>query len=195
MRKLLLRGGTTVAMCVAVLVAPTIVVASNTAGVKQIEVRDDCDPATFNVIGLGNICVGNGRTTFAKLADQVTRTGRAAQWRFIPDSAHIKLGDSFRATNSGGEAHSFTEVAKFGPSVIPDVNDLLGMHGATPNKECSDAFTAFNTGLTAVPPNNDPQLSTFMLPGQSFKDTPEEPATELYQCCIHPWMQAVVTVR
>ena len=193
MRKLLLRGGTTVAICLAVLIAPASAMASDRDDhrVKQIRIVDDCDPATFNSIGLGNICAGDGHTTFAQFANQVMTLGRAPKWHFSPDTVHIQLGDSFNATNHGGELHSFTEVKHFGPSVIPQVNDLLHMHGAQPNAECSAGFASFN----ADPAHNNPQLTTFILPGQSFTDTPDKPATELYQCCIHPWMQAVITIR
>ena len=88
-------------------------------------------------------------------------------------------------------ANSFTEVDHFGPSVIPQINDLLNMHGAQPNAACSAGFAKFN----ADPAHNNPQLTSFMLPGQSFTDAPGAPGTELYQCCIHPWMQAVITTR
>jgi hypothetical protein len=193
MRKLLLRGGATVAICLAVLVAPSSVMASDRDDprVKQIQIRDDCDPATFNAIGLGNICGGDGLTTFARFANQLMTTGRAPKWRFSPDTVHLELGDSFAATDRGGEVHSFTEVAHFGPSVIPQVNDLLHMPGAQPNAECSTGFAKLN----ADPAHNNPQLTSFVLPGQSFTDTPSAAGTELYQCCIHPWMQAVITIR
>jgi len=191
MRTLLLRGATTVAVCLAVLVGPTSVMASDRDEhrVRQIQIQGDCDPATFNVIGLGNICSGDGRTTFARFANQVMNTGRAPRWRFSPDTLHLELGDSFRATDRGGEVHSFTEVEHFGPSVIPQVNALLHMPNATPNAECSADVAKFD------PAHNNPQLTSFMLPGQSFTDTPDAAGTELYQCCIHPWMQATITIR
>ena len=193
MRKLLLRGGTTVAICLAVLVAPASAMASDRDDhrVKQIEIRDDCDPATFNAVGLGNICIGDGQTTFAKFANQLMRDGRAPKWRFSPDTVHIELGDSFKATNRGGEVHSFTEVEHFGASVIPQVNDLLNMHGAQPNAPCATGFAKLN----ADPVHNNPELTTFVLQGQSFTDTPDKAGTELYQCCIHPWMRAVISIR
>jgi len=193
MRKLLVQGGIPLAVCLAVLIAPSYAMASDRDDhrVKHIQIRDDCNPATFNNVGLGNICTGDGDTTFARFARQVMTLGRAPKWRFQPDRVHIELGDSFMATNRGGELHSFTEVEHFGPSVVPQVNDLLHMHGARPNAECSAAFGKFN----ADPAHNNPQLTTFVLPGQSFTDTPNKPATELYQCCIHPWMRAAITVR
>jgi hypothetical protein len=193
MRKLLVRGGLPLAVCFAVLVAPSYAMASDRDEhrVKHIQVRDDCDPETFNNVGLGNICGGDGNTTFARFAKQVMTLGRAPQWRFQPDRVHLKLGDSFTATNRGGELHSFTEVEHFGPSVVPQVNDLLHQHGAQPNSECSAAFAKFN----ANPTHNDPQATSFMLPGQTFRDTPDAPVTELYQCCIHPWMRAAITTR
>lgn len=191
MRKLLVRGAIPVAVCFAVLIAPSYAMASDRDDhrVKHIQIRDDCDPATFNSIGLGNICSGDGDTTFARFAKQVMTLGRAPRWRFQPDRLHLEVGDSFIATNRGGELHSFTEVDHFGPSVVPQVNDLLHMHGAQPNAQCSGAFGKF------LQDPAHPQNTSFVLPGQSFTDTPGQPGTELYQCCIHPWMHAVITTR
>ena len=35
----------------------------------------------------------------------------------------------------------------------------------------------------------------FIPPGGSHSDTPSGAGTENYQCCIHPWMRAVVSIR
>ena len=32
-------------------------------------------------------------------------------------------------------------------------------------------------------------------PGGTYSDEVEETGTELYQCCIHPWMRTTVTAR
>jgi plastocyanin len=183
-----------VAATTAATFAPTYAIASDRDDhrVKQIQIRDDCDPDTFNAAGLGKICIGDGDTTFQQFARQLMTLGRAPKWRFSPDKVHIELGDSFKATNRGGELHSFTEVKQFGASVIPQVNDLLGQHGAQPNQECA---TAVGKVPMTNPGTNNPEATTFTFPGQSFTDTPAEPGTELYQCCIHPWMQAVITIR
>ena len=37
--------------------------------------------------------------------------------------------------------------------------------------------------------------STMIASGSSQTDELDEPGTELYQCCIHPWMRTTVTVR
>lgn len=39
------------------------------------------------------------------------------------------------------------------------------------------------------------RTSTLIAAGGSQTDELDEPGTELYQCCIHPWMRATVTVR
>ena len=95
------------------------------------------------------------------------------------------MGDAFVATNHGGELHSFQEVAKFGGGIVPRLNDLSGSGPTVP--ECAAA------AATIGQPG-----SSFVAPGQSFTDTegPDDVGHPvLYQCCIHPWMHAVVTVR
>jgi hypothetical protein len=37
--------------------------------------------------------------------------------------------------------------------------------------------------------------TAFIAPGGTGHDEVEEPGTELYQCCIHPWMRTVVHGR
>jgi hypothetical protein len=35
----------------------------------------------------------------------------------------------------------------------------------------------------------------FVPPGGTYTDEVEEEGSELYQCCIHPWMRTVMTAR
>jgi hypothetical protein len=60
--------------------------------------------------------------------------------------------------------------------IIPDLNLLAGVPVQAP--EC-----------LALAPGD------FVPPGGFATDDVEEEGTELYQCCIHPWMRAVVTAR
>jgi hypothetical protein len=189
--KLPLSGGLLLSVCLAVLITPTFVMASGPEQVRtfQVRIQDNCDPATFNLPppnGAGSgTCIGLGSTTFVHFLDELTRLQRAPQWHFSPDSLHMRVGDSFVATNQGGELHSFTEVDAFGGGIIPLLNDL-SKSGATVPECAAAAATIGQPG------------SSFVFPGQSFTDT--EGLTDvghpvLYQCCIHPWMHDVITVR
>jgi len=35
----------------------------------------------------------------------------------------------------------------------------------------------------------------FVPPGGTHREVVDEAGTELYECCLHPWMRAVVTAR
>ncbi|HEX7981753.1 MAG TPA: hypothetical protein VF461_24310 [Gemmatimonadaceae bacterium] len=99
------------------------------------------------------------------------------EWRFSPLNLDIKLGDSFSATNVGGETHTFTEVEHFGGGIVPLLNHLSGNFHIAP--ECA-ALTAHDF----IPHG-----------GSSPPDTPDEVGVENYQCCIHPWMRMTVTIH
>jgi hypothetical protein len=184
-------GGIPLAVCLAVMLTPTYALASNhdAADVFKVQIRDDCDPATFNLppprgVGPGT-CVGNGDVTFARFLDQVGKLKRAPEWRFSPAKLNMRAGDTFVATNKGGELHSFTELEKFGGGIVPFLNDLAGSGATVP--ECGAA------AATIGQPG-----SSFVFPGQSFTEIEgpnPTPRTDLYQCCIHPWMHAAITVR
>jgi plastocyanin len=152
--------------------------ASAASATRQVQVLDDCDPATFNAaIGPGT-CVKDGGTTFQAFIGQLVAQGRAPAWRFAPAQLHLDAGGRLQAHNRGGEEHTLTEVANFGGGCIQGLNDLLGL---TPVAECAGfpggAFTA-----TLVPPGGT--VTTVALP----------PGVHRYECLIHPWMQTTVTV-
>jgi hypothetical protein len=171
------------------MVTPTY--ASSAPAPVTIQIKDQCNPATFNAaIGPGT-CVGNGIVTFQQFVNELMTNQRAPQWQFAPSQRLLRLGPSgtapVTATNNGGELHSFTEVEKFGGGVIPLLNKLSNSGETVP--QCSAAFAALNAGK----PN-----SSFVFPGQSFTDIEDSsnlPQPVLYQCCIHPWMHEVITVE
>jgi hypothetical protein len=72
--------------------------------------------------------------------------------------------------------HTFTEVEAFGGGFVPELNALSG--NPVPAPEC-----------LALDPDD------FVPPGGTYSDEVEEPGTERYQCCIHPWMRATVSAR
>jgi len=173
-----------ITMAIGLSVAIVGVAASLTAGpsTKVVQVRDDCDPATFNADppdgpGLGHICDGNGGTTFGDFIDELTATQVARKWRFNPDE--VSQPRNLIAHNRGGETHTFTPVAEFGGGIVPLLNDLSGTPVVAP--ECADQAT-FNA--TAIPAGGD--SNEFVLRrGQTAK----------FQCCIHPWMRTTVRGR
>ena len=146
---------------------------------QVVQVRDDCDPATFNAgppdgPGLGHICDGDGGTTFGDFIAELQATQQAEEWRFNPD--RMSEPRNIVAHNRGGEAHSFTKVAKFGGGQVPGLNALSGNPVLAP--EC------FLPGVGA----------TFMGPGQDVK-VDGVAGGDKYQCCIHPWMRTTVRAR
>ena len=124
----------TVAGLAALLVLSPAVGASAASTTRQVQVLDDCDPASFNAaIGPGT-CVKDGTTTFSEFIAQLQAQGRAPAWRFAPGQLTLDAGGTLQAHNRGGEDHTFTEVASFGGGCIAALNDLLGL---TPVPECA----------------------------------------------------------
>src|SRR5215510_7058303 len=79
----------------------------------RIALVDNCDPNTFP----GGLCVTLPRSsdvTFAEFLAQLfsplikTVVGHPS-WRFEPSYLDLRAGQTLRITNSGGEAHTFTE--------------------------------------------------------------------------------------
>lgn len=147
-----------------------------------VQVRDDCDPATFNSgppagPGLGTICDENfdGDTTFTEFIDEVTAEQSAEKWRFNPD----KLDEprTLVPRNRGGETHTFTKVAAFGGGIIPLLNNLSG--NPNPAAECLDA-AKFNASA---------------IPAGGSLDPIAAKSGDKFQCCIHPWMRTTVRRR
>ena len=142
----------------------------------RVSVQDQCDPATFNAALGSGACAKQGTMTFTAFNNELNATHQVAAWRFVPSAFTIKLGQSITATNDGGEKHTFTEVKAFGGGIVPSLNTASGNAQEAP--ECA--------ALSA----ND-----MIASGATFRsDVATDVGTELYQCCIHPWMRATVTV-
>lgn len=140
---------------------------------RAVTLRDDCDPATFNAALGANSCLrqdtGMPFNTFVALLTQNQSVG---PWKIDPDRVEADPGTVLTATNRGGETHTFTRVAAFGGGIVQLLNNLSG--NPTPAPECS------------------PRTLTFLAPGGSTQATVGNDGTELYQCCIHPWMRMEV---
>src|SRR4029079_14681667 len=142
---------------------------------KVVGIFDACDPTTF---GQNNVsCTRSGGVTFDQFIAQVTQNQKAGGWHFAPAELTVEVGEGFFALNRGGETHTFTEVEHFGGGIIPGLNVLSG--NPVEAEECKN--------LTGA---------DFLAPGQSSDlDVADDEGTELYQCCIHPWMRTVVDKR
>jgi hypothetical protein len=130
--------------------------------------------------GLGTICdvKFDGAVTFAEFIGLLP-PGHPA-WRNEPSWLEVGAEGKVKAINQGGEDHTFTEVAQFGGGYEPPLNAPLGL---TPVPECAGG------------PANPTVANSFLHPGERLRIEGLSPGTHLFQCCIHPWMRAVVTAR
>ena len=161
----------------------TAQVNSNDANVALV---DNCDPATFNAtVGPGTCATTPHRhdtpfqeflgLLFSPLAQNII--GHPA-WNFSPGYISVRAGQTVRATNAGGELHTFTEVTAFGGGVVPFLNGVGGPAGTAP--------------LDFAPACGG---AAFVAPGVTTQIKGLAPGVHKFQCCIHPWMRAVVDVE
>ena len=143
---------------------------------RIVNVMDACDSTTFNATVGPGTCVRAGGVRFAEFVSQIQKHGGAGAWHFAPPEIETTVGTTLLAVNRGGETHTFTEVEQFGGGIVPLLNDLSG--NPVPAPECLRL-----------------EADDFIPPSETYTDTVESPGTELYQCCIHPWMRTMVHVR
>jgi hypothetical protein len=176
----------------AVLATPTYAQSPTQPDLK-ILIQDKCDPATFNAAVGPGTCVGKGTITFPQFLSQVTQFHAATDWQYSPTTRQMSVGQSFVATNIGGEMHTFTEVDHFAGGFVPLLNTLSGQTSVA--QECNSDGVLLPNGLL----NPDPRaVASTVPPGGTFRDTegPNDVGHPvLYQCCIHPWMHETITVR
>ncbi|MBV9547314.1 MAG: hypothetical protein JOY61_23330 [Chloroflexi bacterium] len=176
MYRFVLGASLSLASLLAVAVAPAY--AADPIPHRIIFAVDACDSTTFNAAVGPGACVGRSGVPFNVFVKQVETLHQAPAWRFAPGIVVATTTDPIQVQNIGGEVHTFTEVAKFGGGFVPLLNQLGGFGPMVP--ECGE------------PPNPD---NHFLSPGEAFTFTEADPGTHLYQCCIHPWMHAALTIR
>jgi plastocyanin len=142
----------------------------------MVNMHDACEPDSFNAAAGPGTCVRNGGVLFDNSIAQLTANQFVGAWHFAPGVANARVGETFLASNTGGEVHTFTEVADFGGGIVPPLNQLSGNPNVAP--EC--------TALEA---------DDFVAPGQTYHETVDHAGTVKFQCCIHPWMRLVATVK
>jgi plastocyanin len=151
-----------------------------TGATGVVQLRDDCDPATFNAALGAGTCQRSGGTgtTLTEFTAELTATGRVAAWRIVPATLDLNGGARIAVVNTGGETHTYTEVQEFGGGVVANLNQLSGNPTVAP--ECLTPATFDSTTVRA----GETVLHAFHARG-----------VEKYQCCIHPWMRQTVVVR
>jgi plastocyanin len=169
-------------------IALTVLVVFWTMGVsdvaaERIRILDRCDPATFNATPAGALCNPDfdGGVTLDDFNELLTppAVGHPA-WRFNPPYLTLDPDERVRVTNRGGENHTFTEVPELEEGKNPfgggRVDALNAPFGFTPLPQC---------GADVAP---------VIRPGDSIQIKKLSEGTHYYQCCIHPWMRAIIQV-
>lgn len=144
---------------------------------RTLRMYDSCDPTTFNaVFNDPTICIKQGHVPFDRFIAELTQTQRAAQWRFAQQNVELTPGANVFALNEGGEVHTFTRVAQFGGGILPLLNTLSGNTTVAP--ECTTL-----------------EADDFVAPGALYTAELNTDAVQHFQCCIHPWMRADITLK
>lgn len=147
----------------------------------HVELRDDCDPASFNAALGAGACrhaTTSAGTTLSAFNAELNATQKVAAWQIAPATMTVHEGDELDVVNTGGETHTYTEVENFGGGVVPALNTASGNTTVAPECASSAKFD-----------------SSTVLSGQTVRHDFDERGTEKYQCCIHPWMRQTVTVN
>ena len=144
---------------------------------RQIAMRDDCDPNDPAWAPTGGCLLRHGDVSFAEFGTELSSPlslsviGHQA-WRNDPPYLEIKAGKSVKVRNRGGRTHTFTEVANFGGGKVP--NPALNK-GLSPAPECPASIDVPAGGRT----------ETARLAAGNHR----------FQCCIHPWMRALIKAK
>ena len=190
MRRLaLLVGGLVMLVGLSAIVArvTTAQVNSNDPNVAMV---DNCDPTTFNAAVGPGTCASTPHhhdTTFSEFIGLLLSPLAAniighPAWQFAPGYVSVRAGQTVRVTNAGGEGHTFTEVAAYGGGFVPLLN------GAVSPPAPAGTVPLVEAGACAAMPPVVAPGNTIQIKGLSH-------GMHKFQCCIHPWMRAVVDVE
>jgi plastocyanin len=164
-----------------------LVTSASTRSEREVRLRDDCDPASFNANRPGT-CVINGSTTLEEFNRELAEDGEVGSWKFNPDDFHVDRGEAIVLVNRGGVTHTFTKVRQFGGGFVARLNELS--RNPRPAPEC--ATVQPDGTLVATPPN----ATNIVVAGQKRAAGPRlGGGVHRFQCCIHPWMRSTMEVR
>ncbi len=169
------------------IISPT---ASDASSGKAVRMFDDCEASSFNTFVGPGTCVGDGETTFGEFIAELQRTQQAEEWRFTPEMLQVKSGRPVIVENRGGETHTFTLVNTFGGGFVLPLNGLSGNTMLAP--EC-----AKENSPGSLSPTGPGERSLFVSAGSkaAFQTAGLSRGTYKFQCCIHPWMRIILTVK
>jgi hypothetical protein len=172
-----------IAVWIAFAMTNTVTLVADGDDGTKMTLLDDCDPrigAGWNTATDATQCIrSEGSVTRAEfgafLASPLSLSvvGHPA-WRIAPTYLKPETGDRISVRNGGGRGHTFTEVADYGGGFIP--------------------VPALNMGLTEAP-ECVAAPSTVIAPGGRITLTGLAVGNHKFQCCIHPWMRALVKVE
>jgi hypothetical protein len=147
---------------------------------RVVAVLDDCDPSDPAWEAIGGCTLKHGEVTLEEFNELLSSplsqstVGHPA-WRNYPTYLLSKPETTVHVINLGGRLHTFTEVAAFGGGRVPGLNI-----GLTLTPEC------------VAPETVDP---TELPPGGHLHLRDLTAGDHLFQCCIHPWMRALIKVK
>jgi plastocyanin len=148
----------------------------------RIQILDQCDPATFNTPN-AVLCEPQfqGGVSVDDFLELLTPAGFGhPAWRFNPPYLTLDPDDRVRVTNRGGEDHTFTEVPELEEGKNPfgggRVDALNAPFELTPLPQCGE------------------DVAPVIHPGDSIQIKKLSEGTHYFQCCIHPWMHAIIQV-
>jgi plastocyanin len=142
----------------------------------SVNILDACDAASFDAAVGPGTCSRPGGMTFSQFIAELEKHQMVQAWDFAPPAFQAQVGQTIVATNRGGEEHTFTHVTAFGGGIIPLLNTLSGNPVVAP--EC-----------------NALEADDFVAPGNTYREPLDQSGTQKFQCCVHPWMRAVVQVQ
>ena len=173
------RAHSSLGIALAVLAMAACSDSSGPVETNHVSMQDQCEPASFNAALGAGTCTRQGNVTFAQFNAELNSSHQVAAWRFVPSAIEIHVGQAITVINDGGETHTFTEVENFGGGIVPGLNQASGNTVEAP--ECAQ-ITAADMVASGATHTGD-------------VETAADVGTERYQCCIHPWMRAVVTIK
>jgi len=141
---------------------------------RGVSILDACDHASFAANGVD--CSRNGGVKFDQFIAELMARGNVGAWHFAASNVNVFAGQTLDVTNRGGETHTFTKVKQFGGGIVPFLNQLSG--NPVPAPECIE--------------RGGP---VFIAAGDTHQVSIGDAGTEMYQCCIHPWMRVVVSAK
>jgi hypothetical protein len=181
MRSLKVMGLLSIAVWIVFAVVNATPVVADDDDIRKIALVDDCDPrlsAGWNTATDMTQCLRQegavSRPEFRAFLTSplsLSVVGHPS-WRIAPPYVKPEAGEQLRVRNEGGRGHTFTEVANYGGGFIPALNQ-----GLIEAPECVAAASA------VIPPGGRMEVSNLAVGNHKF------------QCCVHPWMRALVKVQ